>query len=190
MHKDAETAARNLLEKLMASAKETLRKEMVNLIKQFDDISSKLMAKHQQCLKYEKLLKSCDEEVTLFSQFNRLAVLNFSAGAMAETERTTIETMLRNLDNTLPKDGLKENTIKQTNKLLEDIYMTMKFDNFEAPAKRIEKDPLLASPFSVFNNFVSLSQNDKVNLVSKEANLYYKSCIKSLINMIRHKGKF
>ena len=79
--KNAETAARNLIDKIMVAAKETMKIEMTSIIKQFEEMDRELNRKEFKIHQYEQMIKSQEDEIIMIRSFNKYCVGEFGNDA-------------------------------------------------------------------------------------------------------------
>ena len=75
--KNAEMAARNLIDKIMVAAQETLKIEMISIIKQFEEIEKEVVRKDLKISQFEKMIKAQEEEVVMIQNFNKYWVWDY-----------------------------------------------------------------------------------------------------------------
>ncbi|CAI2386852.1 unnamed protein product [Moneuplotes crassus] len=164
--------ARELIHEVIKTANSTVRKEMINLIKQFNQMGKDLYDREQKIVLRDKMI--CDQEHTI----NDLKVCLFQACRQQEIQKQELEKLQKYLNNELPD---KENTVRE---------LIRNFMNIEKDVDTlVEKEPYLQNPFGFFTSFINVSLQDRQSILKGDVINYYQACIDELKRRLQLKEK-
>lgn len=168
----ATVKAKQIVEELIETANITVKKEMTNIVRKFNDISSTLYERDQAILKKDKMLKDQEKEII------DLRLSLFQSVTQQAFEADKADKMYKYLNKNLTA---KENDINDTIKL---------FLKKEKPIDElISCEPFMANPFNYYNSYISLSLRDKEAVVRGDLVRYYNAIIDELKNRVNIREK-
>lgn len=168
----ATVKAKNIVQELIETANITVKKEMTNIVRKFNEISSTLYERDQAILKKDRMLKDQEKEII------DLRLSLFQSVSQQALESDKVDKMYKYLNKNLTA---KENDINDTIKL---------FLKKEKPIEEIiDCEPFMKNPFNFYSSYISLSLRDKEAVVRGDLVRYYNAIIDELKNRVNIREK-
>lgn len=167
----AEVKAKKIAAELVETANVTVKREMNQIIKQFNAMSQELFVKQQKIEKQEKTIQEQEKII------NETRMLLFQSTSRQVLDKLDIE-KLQNYLNSENKDQASSDS------LIQDF---LKSEN--PSANLIEKDKLMENPFGFYTSYISIALRERESILTQDLVQYYKTIISNLEKQIRIKEK-
>ncbi|CAI2386912.1 unnamed protein product [Moneuplotes crassus] len=164
--------AREIISVVIDTANKTVKKEMTNIIKQFNQMGKDLYDREQRVIMRDTMV--ADQEKTI----QDLKICLFQSCRQQQLEKEELDKLMRYLNAELPD---RENNIRDLIKGF--MNMDKSIDTL------IEKEAYMQNPFGFYTSYIYTSLSDRRSILRGDVMNYYQSCIDELKRRVQFKEK-
>jgi len=155
--------SKEIIERLVETANQTVKKEMTNIIKQYDRMSQDLYTKEQEIIRKDKMM--LDQEQIIKDL--RLCLFQ------STTRQALDKDKLMKMDKWLAQKSTSDQA---------DINQTIKqFMKKEKPAEDlVDQECFMRNPFDFYSSYINISLRERESVIGQDLQTYYRSIIEEM----------